>query len=96
MNKLIVNQLPVETLRGQRVFVRIDIDGQDALAASVDDRKLLASLPTLEHLIGVGARIIIGTHLGDPRGEVVESLRRQFQALYLRHGRSIEPLLRMA
>lgn len=75
MYKLIVNQLPVETLRGQRVFVRIDIDGQDALAASVDDRKLLASLPTLEHLIGVGARIIIGTHLGDPRGEVVESLR---------------------
>ncbi len=76
MNKLIVNQLPVETLRSKRVFVRVDVDAQYApMPALVDDTKLRATLPTLEYLISVGARIIIGTHLGDPRGEVVESLR---------------------
>ena len=76
MNHLIINQLPLEKLRGKRVFVRLDVDEQySPIAADLDDYKLRASLPTLEYLIGVGARIIIGSHLGDPKGSTVESLR---------------------
>ena len=75
MDQLIVNQLP-EKLRGKRVFVRLDVDQQySSIPSQVDDFKLGASLPTLEYLISVGARIIIGTHLGDPGGRIVESLR---------------------
>jgi phosphoglycerate kinase len=76
MNKLIINQLPVETLRGKRVFVRVDVDSaQPTKEGFADNDKLRATLPTLEYLIGVGARIIIGTHLGNPGGNTVESLR---------------------
>lgn len=76
MNKLTISQLPTEMLQGKRVFVRMDVDAQYApTPALIDGTKLHATLPTLEYLISVSARIIIGTHLGDPRGEVVESLR---------------------
>ena len=76
MDKLIINQLPVENLRGKRVFVRIDIDTTLAPPGVLfDEGKLCLALATLEHLSSVGARTIIGTHLGDPGGKVVDSLR---------------------
>jgi phosphoglycerate kinase len=76
MDKMIINQLPAERLHGKRVFVRIDADAQPAASGTlVDEGKLRATLPTIEYLIGVGARLIIGTHLGTPGGKVVESLR---------------------
>ena len=76
MDRLVVNQLPIDKLRGKRVFVRLDVAQQySSIPSDVDDSKLRASLPTLEYLISVGARIIIGTHLGDPGGSIVESLR---------------------
>ena len=76
MDKMVINQLPIESLRGQRVFIRLDADTEPASSAVLfDESKLRSSLPTLEYLIGVGARSIIGTHLGNPGGRVVESLR---------------------
>jgi phosphoglycerate kinase len=76
VDKLVINQLPVDSLRGKRVFVRIDADIDEAsLEAPIDEHKLRASLPTFEFLASVGARIIIGTHLGDPDGMPVEPLR---------------------
>lgn len=76
MDKLTVNQLPAESLRGKRVFVRVDVDSDHSTTEGyADDYKLRATLPTLEYLIGAGARIIIGTHVGDPGGNIVESLR---------------------
>jgi phosphoglycerate kinase len=73
MDKVIINQLPVENLRGKRVFVRIDTSAEQS--SSFDEGKLRSSLPTLEYLMSIGARIVIGTHLGNPKGKVVESLR---------------------
>lgn len=76
MDKVVINQLPVEQLRGKRVFVRLDVDTEQSSADGLfDESKLRACLPTLTHLMQVGARIIIGTHLGDPQGSVVESLK---------------------
>src|SRR5262245_39841842 len=76
MDKAVINQAPVEKLRGQRVFVRIDADAETpAPGALFDESKLRSSLPTLEYLSGVGARAVIGAHLGKPGGRVVESLR---------------------
>jgi phosphoglycerate kinase len=76
MDKVVINQLPVEKLRGQRVFVRIDADAElSASGALFDESKLRSSLPTLEYLRGVGARAVIGASLGKPGGRVIESLR---------------------
>src|SRR5262245_12792326 len=76
MDKVVINQLPVEKLRGQRVFVRIDADAELSPSGMlVDESKLRSSLPTLEYLRGVGARVVIGASLGKPGGRVVESLR---------------------
>jgi len=76
MDKVVVNQLPVEKLRGQRVFVRIDAGVEPSSSGVLfDESKLRSSLPTLEYLRGVGARAVIGASLGKPGGRVVESLR---------------------
>jgi len=76
MDKAVINQLPVEKLRGRRVFVRIDADAEPpAPGVLFDEFKLRSSLPTLEYLRGVGARAVIGVSLGKPGGKVVESLR---------------------
>ena len=76
MDKLIINQLPVENLRGKRVFVRIDVDTTLAPpGVFFDESKLCSTLATLEYLTSVGARTIIGTHIGDPGGKAVDSLR---------------------
>jgi phosphoglycerate kinase len=76
MDKLAINQLPVESLRGRRVFVRVDADTEAAPAGrAFGEPNLRAALPTLEFLRTMGARVVIGTHSGDPRGQRVEALR---------------------
>ena len=76
MDKLIINQLPAAKLRGQRVFIRIDVGEQLTAARDfVDMNSLHAAQPTLEYLISLRARLIIGTHWGKPNGKIVESLR---------------------
>ncbi len=64
-----VSELPVE---GKRVFVRVDynvpfVKGTKTIS---DDARIRATLPTLQHLIGRGARIVLGSHLGRPDGQV--------------------------
>src|SRR5215475_3558352 len=76
MDKVVINQLPVEKLRGRRVFVRIDADAEPSPSGVLfDESKLRSSLPTLEYLRGVGARAVIGASIGKPGGRVIESLR---------------------
>ncbi|MGN6732185.1 MAG: phosphoglycerate kinase [Candidatus Binatia bacterium] len=76
MDKAVINQLPVDSLRGKRVFVRIDAASEEPADGQYVDRdKLYASLPTLKYLTSIGARVVIGTDLGDPGNRAVESLR---------------------
>ncbi|MDB4961875.1 MAG: Phosphoglycerate kinase [Myxococcales bacterium] len=64
-----VEELPVE---GKRVFVRVDynVPIDKATKKISDDARIQATLPTLRHLIDRGARIVIGSHLGRPDGQV--------------------------
>jgi phosphoglycerate kinase len=68
--------VPIENLRGKRVFVRIDANLEEASSGlPIDEHKLRVSLPTLEYLATVGACVVIGTHIGDPGGTPVDWLR---------------------
>jgi phosphoglycerate kinase len=59
-----------DALAGRRVFVRADLNVPlDKQGRITDDSRIRASLPTLERLIDAGARIILASHLGRPKGE---------------------------
>jgi len=64
-----VSDLPVE---GKRVFVRVDynVPLDKKTKKITDDARITATLPTLKHLIDRGARIVLGSHLGRPDGQV--------------------------
>ncbi len=69
-----VEQLPVE---GQRVFARVDLNvplSKGGERKVTDDSRITAVLPTIQHLVQRGARIILGSHLGRPDGQVKPEL----------------------
>ena len=60
---------------GQRVFVRADFNVPLHDGAVADDRRIRATLPTLNELLDAGTALVIASHLGRPKGEVRDDLR---------------------
>ena len=60
---------------GQRVFVRVDLNVPLEDRTVTDDSRVVASVPTLRELLGRGAALVVASHLGRPKGAVVEELR---------------------
>ncbi len=91
MTILSIDDLLAAGVRGQRVFVRADLNVPLAGGRVGDDTRIRSALGTLRRLLAAGARVVLASHLGRPKGknDAALSLRPVGQRLSELLGRDI-------
>lgn len=68
-----IQRIDAVDVAGKRVITRVDFNvPQDSTGAITDDTRMRESLPTIESIVGRGGIAILMSHLGRPKGAVVE------------------------
>ncbi len=67
LNKKTVEDIAV---KGKKVLVRCDFNVKMENGVITSDKRIVASLPTIKYLLDNGAKVILCSHLGRPKGQV--------------------------
>ena len=86
----LIDALPIE---GKRTLIRVDLNVPLEDGSIADDSRIVAALPTIRHAVSRGARVILVSHLGRPKGNVVPSLSLAPVGEYLAEALNTEILL---
>ena len=73
-NKAVISDIPDSELKGTKVFLRVDFNVPIKNGTIREDYRIRRTIPTIDYLIEKGAKIIIASHLGRPKGRDIPGL----------------------